>query len=160
MLSNQYTSEPSHHNHDLQIDPSLLLAASDLSVAGDQHQHPPPPGYSADAHRPITYTQPAPIPVFIKLHAHSAIQAPPDCWLGLLTYGSIGELRHLAREKHDGAAVVRIEGVVKDAATGGDISYCIDDDAKLGGYLAHVSGGQATFVVRLIGDGYVPAGGG
>lgn len=32
---------------------------------------------------------------------------------------------------------------------GGEMAYAIDDEAELEGYLAHVEGGKATFIVRL-----------
>lgn len=151
-VPNRYAPEPAQHGGELQIDPTLLLAASDPSLAAgplhDRHHHHHHPRSAPPAH-----TQPAPLPVFLKLHPHSAVRAAPDCWLGLLTRGTMGELRALAAEKHAGARVARVEGVVRDAsaaAAGRDVCYCIDDERELAGYLAHVSGGQATFVVRLV----------
>ena len=138
---------PMTHPNDLQIDPSLLLAASDPSVAGAQHHHHQ---YGAAAFMPPQYPpQPAPIPVFFRLNPHSQVQQQGvKLWLGTLSSGSVSELRQLARKEYPSSAVMRIDGVVKDPS-GNDLSYRIDHDDELDAYLAHTTGGKATFIVQL-----------
>lgn len=140
---------------DLQIDPSLLLAASDAlphtlqsdeqnyqqSAPQDDSQMAPSAAYTAH--------QPASVGVWLRLHPHSPWQAEPKIWLGALTAGTIAEVRQQALNEHPGSQISRVAGIVKDTANGAEVSYNIDDDVKLGGYLAHVSGGDAVFEVTL-----------
>lgn len=149
---------------DLQIDPSLLLAANDLAgqhqqnpVYGSQavHQQQDYMGLSSSSqHREYNYAPaypdpaPTPIPVYFRLHQHSQIQSDPRIWLGALTSGTMEELRALATRAHPGSSVVRIEGVVKGQDFK-EVNYPIDDNEELGGYLAHMSTGKVTFAVQL-----------
>ncbi|KAH7065525.1 hypothetical protein B0J12DRAFT_560291 [Macrophomina phaseolina] len=124
---------------DLQIDPSLLLAANDL--AGQDQE-------SAIYTQAYPDPSPTPIPVYFRLHPHSQIQSDPRLWLGALTSGTMEELRALATRAHPGSSVVRIEGVVKGQDFK-EVNYPIDDNEELGGYLAHMSAGKVTFAVQL-----------
>lgn len=153
---------------DLQIDPSLLLAANDLA---GQHQESPLYNNSQAMHQQHEYSgmgsgqhqqhareynyapaypdpSPTPIPVYFRLHPHSQIQSDPRLWLGALTSGTMEELRALATRAHPGSSVVRIEGVVKGQDFK-EVNYPIDDNEELGGYLAHMSAGKVTFAVQL-----------
>ncbi|KAF2100296.1 hypothetical protein NA57DRAFT_64927 [Rhizodiscina lignyota] len=131
---------------DLQIDPSLLLAANGALPQAEQNHYsdyaPAPMAVASAA--PMYSTQPAQA-------ASMGVFMEPKIWLGTLSSGTVGELRQLAASHHPGSQVLRIDGIVKDGNTGTEVSYLIDDDAKLGGYLAHVTGGDAMFEVRLIG---------
>lgn len=144
-------------SNDLQIDPSLLLAASDAlphtlqaddadsgypSNVGQQSSHlVAPPTYPAH--------HAASVGVWLRLHPHSTWQAEPKLWLGTLVAGTHVEVRQQVLDEHPGAQITRISGIVKDSTTGAEVSYLIDDDARLSGYLAHVSGGDALFEVHL-----------
>lgn len=148
---------------DLQIDPSLLLAAHDSSIAAEQHQQGPyerqsqyssaglqTSSYSMDSIAPTAYPpQPQAIAIFCRLSSFSPVQREPKIWLDVLASGTITELQQLILKQHPTTAIIRIEGVVSDQG-GRDISYPLDHDDELNGYLAHVSGGKATFVVQLV----------
>ncbi|XTI92658.1 hypothetical protein V2W45_1248331 [Cenococcum geophilum] len=154
----QTQPQPLSHPSDLQIDPSLLLAANDPSVMQGHHDtYPPPyadPGYASASHAQAAV--PAPIPVYFRLHPHSSLSLgahSKQLWLGALQIGTVAEIRSLAMREHPGTIVVRIEGVVTHRGGEGhserEMVYAIDDEAELGGYLAHVAGGKVTFVVML-----------
>ncbi|KAK8238926.1 hypothetical protein HDK77DRAFT_447242 [Phyllosticta capitalensis] len=142
---------------DLQIDPSLLLAASDLaSQQSPEYDRQPSsqPEYTAPQQQPAQefayYAEPSPtpIPVFFRLHQHSQIQSDPRLWLGALTSGTMEELRGLSTRAHPGSSVVRIEGVVKGPDLK-EVNYPIDDNEELGGYLAHMSSSKVIFAIQL-----------
>ena len=154
----QTQPQPLSHPSDLQIDPSLLLAANDPSVMHGHHDtYSPPyadPGYASASHAQAAV--PAPIPVYFRLHPHSSLPLGAhgkQLWLGALQVGTVAEIRSLAMREHPGTIVVRIEGVVTHRGGEGhserEMVYAIDDEAELGGYLAHVAGGKVTFVVML-----------
>lgn len=88
------------------------------------------------------------LPVYFRLSRLSPIQNPPRLWLDSLSTGTVVELQHLATMQHHGATVVKIEGVVM-GQNSHEVCYRIDQDDELDGYLAHVSGGKATFIVQL-----------
>ncbi|KZF21971.1 hypothetical protein L228DRAFT_283172 [Xylona heveae TC161] len=139
--------QPDHG--DLQIDPSLLLAANDPSLTMDQqqqhHQFATPSFVSATPYPP----PPTTIPIYFRLSPLSQMPpSAPKLWLGTLTSNSVAELRQLATAKHPGTSIVRIEGMVKDG-NGNEVSFEIDEDDELDAYLAHVGGGKAIIVVQL-----------
>lgn len=148
---------------DLQIDPSLLLAAHDSSIAAAQDQQSSyeqqaqynaashqASSYPIDGYAPNTYpSQPQAIAIFCRLSPTSPIQQEPKIWLDVLATGSITELRQLILYKHPSSVVARIEGVLS-GLNGRDMLYSLDRDDELYSYLAHVSGGKATFVVHLV----------
>ena len=136
---------PRNEYSDLQIDPSLLLAAAnDPSIASVFHP-------SHTEHSPFSMA----IPVYFRLSPHSLVQSSTKLWLATLTSVSVQELRHLALAKHDilTTHVSRIEGVAKEGNTGNEVSWSIDEDEELKGYLSFVEGGKATFVVHLSPNG-------
>jgi hypothetical protein len=163
---------------DLQIDPSLLLAASDAAIpyqpyAYHDHQN------SAASYRPAqhtaytptpTYYPPqqstsssSPLPIYFRLHPHSSTPFPAKTvWLSILQSLSIAEIRALAAREHPGCAVLRLEGFISYRGEQGDkeVSVEVGDDAELGAYLGHVGKGKATFVVLLGGMGVSGGAGG
>jgi hypothetical protein len=152
----QNTTSTGTHPPDLQIDPSLLLAANATSVMPTphqhQHQHQPDPYVLAP-----TYYSATPIPVYFRLHRHSATTMQgKHLWLNILQSGTVAEIRTLAMREHPGTVVVKIEGLVLHripGQPGREILFTIDDDDELAGYLGHVAGGKATFVVLLAASG-------
>jgi hypothetical protein len=164
---------------DLQIDPSLLLAASDAAIPyqpyayHDQNsapsyrpaQHtayaptPTPTYYPPQQHHPQSSSS-SPLPIYFRLHSHSSTPFPTKTvWLSILQSPSIAEIRALAVREHPGCAVLRLEGFISYRGEQGDkeVSVEVGDDAELGAYLGHVGKGKATFVVLLgaAGGGYV-----
>ncbi|KAI9684140.1 MAG: hypothetical protein M1829_003410 [Trizodia sp. TS-e1964] len=135
---------PDHSN--LQIDPSLLLAANDPTLALDQHHQQYDPQNYVPQH---SFPQAPSLGVYFRLSINSAIQQNPKLWLGTLSEFSLNELRQLAVTKHPNAIVTRIVGAVKEAS-GEDVSFDIEQDDELDAYLSHVEGGKATFLVQLI----------
>ncbi|KAI9705813.1 MAG: hypothetical protein M1836_005219 [Candelina mexicana] len=161
--SKRAAAEPQQPDHgDLQIDPSLLLAANDPSlIAMSQEQQQ----QQQDQQRQQAYASaaafaaypppPISIPAFFRLSPLSQLHQQANfqkVWLGTLTSGSVAELRQLATSKYPNTAVVRIEGMVKDVQ-GNEMSFEIDEDDELDAYLAHINGAKATFVFQLT-DGY------
>jgi hypothetical protein len=147
---------------EFQIDPSLLLAANDQSAMQNHHHDNPYDSTSfAEASYPQHSSFASPIPVYFRLHPHSTTPLPgKSLWLGVLQLGTVAEIRTLATREHPGTTVARIEGLVSHRVPGSvtgnqerEIVYAIDDEAELGGYLAHVAGGKVTFVVQLAADG-------
>lgn len=163
---------------DLQIDPSLLLAASDAAFlptstyqstqyryqAHDQSQQrqPPPPSQAESAY-PQYYpasssNNPMPLPVYFRLHPHSSTPFPSKTvWLSILHTPSVEELSNLAMREHPGTAVHKLEGLITYRGGQDDREVVVEvgDDEELGAYLGHVrgegqaQGGKATFVVLL-----------
>jgi len=157
LASQALASAPATRNDysDLQIDPSLLLAAAnDPSLAmGQQQQYqqqPQIPTSTTFASSSTHHGSSMSIPVYFRLSPLSQIQHPTKLWLGALTSGSVDELRQLAISKHPDATLLRIEGIVRES-NGNEVSFEIDEDDELGAYFAHVNGGKATFVVQLNG---------
>ena len=137
---------------DLQIDPSLLLAASDPSVTADIQAH------EALQYADTTYPnnpyapQTGPVPVYFRLNPLSQtqhLQQPiKQLWLNTLTSGSLQELSELATKDFPNSIVTRIEGLVPDLS-GNDVPFILDHEDELGAYLAHITGGKATFSVTI-----------
>jgi hypothetical protein len=102
-------------------------------------------------------TAPAPVPIYFRLHPHSAAtMRGKHLWLSILQTGTFSELRSLAMREHPGMAVIKVEGLVVHRIPGQpdrEILFTIDDDDELAGYLEHVAGGKATFVVILADSG-------
>ncbi|EUC46023.1 hypothetical protein COCMIDRAFT_94005 [Bipolaris oryzae ATCC 44560] len=151
-----YPTAPS----DLQIDPSLLLAASDASVlptADYPSQSRYQPGqYQPASHYQHTYypasttntsTTPCsftPLPIYFRLHPHSSTPFPTkSLWLSILHSPSISELHNLATREHPGTEVRKLEGLIayKGSGEGREVGVQITDDEELGAYLGVVRGG-------------------
>ncbi|KAH7559793.1 hypothetical protein J3E72DRAFT_389228 [Bipolaris maydis] len=174
-----YPTAPS----DLQIDPSLLLAASDASILPipDYPSQPryQPPQYQPASHYQHTYYPPSntttttnttttPLPIYFRLHPHSSTPLPTkSLWLSILHSPSLSELHNLATREHPGTEVRKLEGLIayKGGAEGREVGVQITDDEELEAYLGVVraerggeggEGGKATFLVLLgVGEGYV-----
>jgi len=164
---------------DLQIDPSLLLAASDAAILpastyqpGQHYQyhesHAPsyrpaqPTSYTSTyyAPQPSSSSSSSPLPIYFRLHPHSSTTFPSKTvWLSILQRPSIHEIRHLAAREHPGCSVLRLEGLITYRGEHGDkeVTVEVGDDEELGAYLGHLKGGgaqgKATFVVLLGGIG-------
>ncbi|OAG00768.1 uncharacterized protein CC84DRAFT_1168005 [Paraphaeosphaeria sporulosa] len=158
---------------DLQIDPSLLLAASDAILPRPPALHHPTHDHHGDipsayAHTPTNNTFPAlpaptptpsPLLIYFRLHPHSVTPLPhKTVWLSIVMTPTLEEVRRLAVREHPGSEVVALEGVVGTNGGDGEVCVRIDNDAELGAYLGHASAGagasgggqgKAVFVVRL-----------
>jgi hypothetical protein len=151
---------------DLQIDPSLLLAASDAAIlptstyqpdhrqhyqAQDQYQHHRP---SSQPHRlPEPTYQPyypassssnaMPLPIYFRLHPHSSTPFPSKTvWLSILHTATVNELRSLAMREHPGTVIHKIEGMItyRGGQEDREVAVEVGDDEELGAYLGHVRG--------------------
>ncbi|KAF2820212.1 hypothetical protein CC86DRAFT_360792 [Ophiobolus disseminans] len=164
---------------DLQIDPSLLLAASDAAILPTpsyqptqhyqyQEQHPSTsyrpaqPTFTPHAAtyvHPSTQTQPsAPLPIYFRLHPQSTTPFPAkSVWLNILHQRSVAEVKQLAAREHPGTVVLKLEGLMtyRGDQGGNEVAVEVGDEEELGAYLGHVgSKGKATFVVCLgMGEG-------
>lgn len=162
---------------DLQIDPSLLLAASDAAILPGLAYHQPEHHYqphaqnartpmSASHHAPVHhYSQnyyPAatsqhsqPMPIYFRLHHLSATPFPSKTvWLSILHTRSINEINNLVMREHPGTIVLKVEGLVVYRQDQGEREVVVEvtDDEELAAYLGHVKStgqGKATFVVLL-----------
>jgi hypothetical protein len=163
---------------DLQIDPSLLLAASDAAILptpsyqSEQHYQyqdqqtsqsyrPAQSGYATHEQTyyppPPTSQSSTPLPIYFRLHPHSTTPFPTKTvWLSILHQPSVSEIRQLACREHPGCSVLKLEGLVTYRGDHGDreVPVEVGDDEELGAYLGHVKSageghGKATFVVLL-----------
>jgi hypothetical protein len=131
----------SDHN-DMQIDPSLLLAAAnDPSLIVRRHDHfseqqYADQQYAAQAAQAAFPQSPGSIAVYFRLHPASDIQPESRLWVGTLTSVSLDELRQLATGKFPGTVAGRVEGIVREPS-GNEMSLQIDQDEELGAYLAN-----------------------
>ncbi|KAH7086436.1 hypothetical protein FB567DRAFT_71123 [Paraphoma chrysanthemicola] len=153
---------------DLQIDPSLLLAASDAAVLPPTQSYEPEQQYPyqdqqlAQTYRPAQsnyaaaqaqtyYTAPSssnasstptnPVPIYFRLHPHSTTSFPSKTvWLSILHQPSLNEIRQLAAREHPGTVVLKLEGLITYRAEQGDreVTVEVGDDEELGAYLGHV----------------------
>lgn len=141
-------TQPNHHSlfalaesADLQIDPSLLLAASDAAIMptlpyqpqqqyrpSSQYQPQPQPQPQPSQHyQPAssnypphsqTYYQPAsaapsPLPIYFRLHPHSTTPFPSKTmWLSILHQPSINDIKNLAAREHPSCSILKLEGLV------------------------------------------------
>ncbi|KAF2017671.1 hypothetical protein BU24DRAFT_449296 [Aaosphaeria arxii CBS 175.79] len=139
----------------LQIDPSLLLAASNPSLMANADASNPtnaPPNQNQYLLSSQFYGG-VPLPIYFRLHPHSTTSMPGKMiWLGILQAATVPEIRTLAMREHPGTVVMKIEGLIVHKAPGQadrETLITIDDDDELIAYLQHVAGGKATFVVLL-----------
>ncbi|KAF1851517.1 uncharacterized protein K460DRAFT_324467 [Cucurbitaria berberidis CBS 394.84] len=165
----QFTMPAIPATSDLQIDPSLLLAASDAAIPRyhhpetpyqqqqQQHHHdqyrpaPQPqlhrPQNSHTSHNqqyyPASPTQPMPLPIYFRLHPHSTTPFPnKTVWLSILHAPSVAEVRNLALREHSGTILHKLEGLITYRGEGQDREVVVEvgDDEELGAYLGHVRG--------------------
>jgi hypothetical protein len=178
------TTHANHHSlitlaesADLQIDPSLLLAASDAAILPTlpyqtEQQHRPPPQYeSPQQHyqpasniypsRPQIYNQTAsttasPLPIYFRLHLHSTTPFPAKTmWLSILHQPSVSAIKNLAVQEHPSCTVLRLEGLVTYRGEQGEreVKVEVGDDEELSAYLGHVqnaSGGSEKGKVTFV----------
>jgi hypothetical protein len=156
---------------DLQIDPSLLLAASDAAILPTQ-SYQPEQHYQyqdqqlAQSYRPAqnnyapqaptyytasssTTSSATPLPIYFRLHPHSTTPFPSKTvWLSILHQPSLNEVNKLATREHPGTVVLKLEGLItyRGDHGGRDVTVEVGDDEELGAYLGHVrsesGGGQ------------------
>lgn len=128
---------------DPQIDPSLLLAASNHSLLDEPLPLPAPyPQLDASSN---------PIPAYFRLHPMSTAQGAPSLWLGTLAHPNVQSLQAAALSCRIGghpSQIGRIEGMVGSPAAP-EMMIQIDHDDELQAYLSHVGAGKATFVVLM-----------
>ncbi|EDU47394.1 conserved hypothetical protein [Pyrenophora tritici-repentis Pt-1C-BFP] len=162
---NTFTApEPAPHT-DLQIDPSLLLAASDAAIHPlsdyQPHHHYQDHHYRAAQPAPYSSAQPIvpqqqqqqyypslgtavlPLPIYLRLHPHSSILFPvKTVWLSLLHTPSVVELRSLVTREHPGTHIHKLEGLIQYRGVGKDkdVYVKVTDDEELCAYLRHVVG--------------------
>lgn len=161
---------------DLQIDPSLLLAASDAAILPISEYQTPQhyqssqyqPASQQPPHRPLDQYQQQyysassismPLPIYFRLHPHSSTPLPTkSVWLSILQAPSVAELQSLAMREHPGTIVHKLEGLItyKGDQEGREAVIEITDNEELSAYLGHVKKGpqgatqeKATFVVLL-----------
>lgn len=143
------------HN-DLQIDPSLLLAAANdpsLMGRGMHNQFSDAQSYdqqyAAQAAQGAFASSPSAFAVYFRLHSASEVQPGVRLWVSTLNSISVDELRQSATAKFPGAFALRLEGVIKQP-TGQEITLPIDQDEELEAYFSAIQGNKAVFVVQLI----------
>ena len=141
-IRNQPQAHAMSDNDDMQIDPSLLLAAANDPSLMDRRQghfseqQYADQQYAAQAAQAAFPHSPSSIAVYFRLHAASDIQPESRLWVSTLTSVSLDELRQLASSKFPGMVAGRIEGIVKEP-NGNEMSLRIDQDEELGAYLAN-----------------------
>lgn len=157
---------------DLQIDPSLLLAASDAAVLPTTNYEAPQPYqnhpeyqhqqtyqsaqhaynqtyYPAASKAPPptpSFAESSPLPIYFRLHPHSTTPFPTKTmWLSILQHPNLAEISSLATREHPGTQVLKLEGLVTYKGDQGDREVTVEvaDDAELGAYLGHVKSAQA-----------------
>lgn len=137
------TAKADSERDDPQIDPSLLLAASNHSLLEEPLPLPAPyplPDGSANS-----------IPAYFRLHPMSTAQGAPSLWLGALAHPNVQSLQAAALSCRIGghpSQIGRIEGMVGSPAAP-EMMIQIDHDDELQAYLSHVGAGKATFVVLM-----------
>jgi hypothetical protein len=142
--------------NDLQIDPSLLLAAANdpsLMGRGMHNQFSDPQSfeqqYAAQAAQAAFAPSPSSFAVYFRLHHASEVQPGVRLWVSTLNSMSVDELRQSATLKIPNAFALRLEGVIKQP-TGQEMTLPIDQDEELEAYFAAIQGQKAIFVVQLI----------
>ncbi|KAG4443950.1 hypothetical protein IFR05_000590 [Cadophora sp. M221] len=142
------------HN-DMQIDPSLLLAAANdpsLMNRGMQNQFADQyvdQQYAAQAAQAAFQPQPSSFAVFFRLLPNSEVTSQSRVWIGTMSSASLDELRQLATVKFPGTIAIRIEGVIKPP-NGTEMLLPIDQDDELEAYFAAIGGVKPMFAVQLV----------
>jgi hypothetical protein len=140
----------------MQIDPSLLLAAAnDPSLMNRSMPNPfseqpyADQQYAAQAAQAAFQPSPTSIAVYFRLNPASDIQTNNRLWVATLSSVSVDELRQLATVKFPGTIAIRIEGIIKQAS-GHEMTLPVDQDDELEAYLAAISGVKPIFSVHLV----------
>ncbi|KAL3494256.1 hypothetical protein BJX62DRAFT_45669 [Aspergillus germanicus] len=129
---------------DMQIDPSLLQAANDTTFAAATHH----PGTTFEYVDPMLESTIVPISVYLRVSPESAVYADSKPWIAKLSTRSLAELRQLVSAKFPGTVVGKIEACDADT-NGNSVTFAIDTDHELYGYLSHFQGRKATFLFCL-----------
>jgi hypothetical protein len=151
-IRGQPQGHPMPDHTDMQIDPSLLLAAAnDPSLLAQRHgqfaeQQYADQQYAAQAAQAAFPHSPISTAVYFRLHPTSEIQTDSRLWVSTLTSVSVDELRHLAATKFPGTIAGRVEGIVKEH--GNEINLLIDQDEELDAYLVNTA--KPMFSVQLL----------
>jgi hypothetical protein len=143
------------HNN-MQIDPSLLLAAANdpsLITRGMQNSYPEQQyadqQYAAQAAQAAFPPSPSSMAVYFRLHPASEVQSQARLWVSTLSSVSLNEVRQLACVKFPGTIALRVEGVIKPP-NGAEMFLPIDQDEELEAYLSAINGVKPTFSVQLV----------
>ncbi|QSZ37578.1 hypothetical protein DSL72_008676 [Monilinia vaccinii-corymbosi] len=143
-------------NHgDMQIDPSLLLAAANdpgLMNRSMQNQFAGPQytdqQYVAQAAQTFPSTTPPSMAVYFRLHPTSEVTTSTRLWISTLDVVSLDELRRLASSKVPGTYAAHIEGCMGSAEH--EITIPIDNEEELEAYLRAIGGVKPIFSVQLL----------
>lgn len=140
----------------MQIDPSLLLAAAnDPSLMNRSMGDPFPEEYTnqqfgAPPTQASFSSSSMSIAVYFRLHPGSEVQTNNRLWVSTLSSVSVEEVRQLATSKFPGTVAIRVEGIIKQP-NGHEMSLSVDQDDELDAYLAAISvGGKPIFSVQLV----------
>jgi hypothetical protein len=128
---------------EMQIDPSLLQAANDTSLARALQQNGDPTFNYVD-----TLLQNPAIPVYFRVSPQSQSHTASRTWIGKLVSTTLVELQSLVQTKYPDSIVTRIEGIEKDER-GGEVSFLIEEDHELDAYLNHMHAKKASFMICL-----------
>lgn len=141
----------------MQIDPSLLLAAANDPSLMDQNAHEQfaeqqytDQQYAAQASQTAYDPEPKSIAVYFRVHPDSEFSTSVRIWVSTLTSASMEELRQLVRAKLSNATVIRLWGIMKQA--GNEVTIEIENDEEVGAYLQAVRGVKPAFSVQLTTD--------
>lgn len=142
-------------SNDMQIDPSLLLAAAnDPSLMGRNMNPFSEQQYNEQQYAPQAASgfQPSPSSwaVYFRLHPGSDVTAAPRLWVSTLSSTSVDDLRQLATVKFPGTIALRIEGIIKPPHNGQEMTLPIDQDEELEAYFAAIGGVKPMFSVQLV----------
>ncbi|PQE16948.1 Clr5 domain protein [Rutstroemia sp. NJR-2017a BBW] len=143
-------------NHgDMQIDPSLLLAAAtDPGMMNRNMQSPFSDAHFSDqqfvaqAAQAFPPPPPPPIAVYFRLHPSSDVPTNTRLWVSTLNSVSVDVLRQLAASKVPGTFVSRVEGCMGPPDQ--EITIPIDYDDELEAYLRDIGGVKPIFSVQLV----------
>jgi hypothetical protein len=139
----------------MQIDPSLLLAAANdpslmnRNMGNHFSEQYADQQFAAQAAQ-VAFPSPSiSIAVYFRLHPASDIQTNNRLWVSTLSSVSVEEVRHLATSKFPGTVAIRLEGIIKQA-NGHEMTLPVDQDDELEAYLSAISGGKPIFSVQLV----------
>ncbi|CAL3973765.1 hypothetical protein PZA11_005898 [Diplocarpon coronariae] len=158
-LQSQPQAQVKYDHNDMQIDPSLLLAAAnDPSLmnrsiqnqfSDQQYVEQQYAAQAAQAAQATFQHSPSSWAVYFRLHPSSDIPSQARLWVDTLSTISVDELRQLATVKFPGTVAIRIEGIIK-SPNGSEMNLPIDQDDELEAYFAAISGVKPVFSVQLV----------
>jgi hypothetical protein len=140
----------------MQIDPSLLLAAANDPSLLNRGMHSQfseqqyaDQQYAAQAAQAAFPPSPTSIAVYFRLHPGSDTQTNSRLWVSTLSSISVHELRQLPSVKFPGTYALRIDGIMKEP-NGQEAPILIESDEDLEAYLAASNGAKPIFSVQLL----------